>query len=179
MSRKISATQCGTSFNLTFRFEPRSRLFGLIIGINKYQSDGILNLQGCKTDGQSIIDLLSQKFHIRSSHFLCLADEKATRSAIIDGFQRHLIENKNIEHGDIMIIYYAGHGSRATAPNGWVADENKVETICPHDERTLDCNGEEIFGIPDRTISGLLRKLCKFKGDKVVRMTCHPLFVSS
>ena len=126
-------------------------------------------------DAQSVVDLLSQKFHIRSSHFRCLADKNATRDAIIDGFQDHLIENNNIEHGDIIIIYYAGHGSRTTAPNGWDADDNKVETICPHDERTRDCNGDEIFGIPDRTISGLLRKLYKFKGDKIVRMTCHSL----
>jgi Caspase domain len=177
MSIEVSPTQSGTPFNLKFCFEPRSRLFGLIIGINKYQSDGIPDLQGCKLDAQSIVDLLSQKLHIRSSHFLCLADERATRRAIIDGFEHHLIENENIEHGDVMIIYYAGHGSRPTAPKGWVADDNKVETICPHDERTLDCNGEEIFGIPDRTICGLLRKLCKFKGDKIVRMTCY--FTSS
>ena len=117
MSREVSATQSGTPFNLKFRFEPRSRLFGLIIGINEYQSGEIPNLKGCKMDAQSMVDLLSQKFHIRSSHFRCLADKNATRSAIIDGFQHHLIENNNIEHGDVMIIYYAGHRSRPTAPN--------------------------------------------------------------
>jgi Caspase domain len=179
MSREVSATQSGTPFNLKFRFEPRSRLFGLIVGIDKYQSGGIRNLQGCKADAQSMVDLLSRKFHIRSSHFRCLADERATRSAIIDGFEHHLIENNNIERGDAILIFYAGHGSRATAPSRWAADERKVETICPHDERTRDCNGKEIFGIPDRTIGGLLRKLCSFKGSNIVRMTCRPIFVSS
>jgi hypothetical protein len=172
MSRELSTA--ATPFKLKFHFERRSRLFGLIIGINKYQSHRIPNLQGCKTDAQSIVDLLSQKFHIRSSHFLCLADEKATRSAILGGFQHHLIENDNIEHGDVIIIYYAGHGSRAAAPNGWLADDNMAETICPYDERTRDHSGEEIFGIPDRTICGLLRKLCKFKGENIVRYDLSP-----
>jgi Caspase domain len=171
--------QSGTPFDLKFHFKPRSRLFGLIIGIDKYQSDEIRDLQGCKADAQSMVDLLSRKFHIRSSHFLCLANERATRSAIIAGFQHHLLENNNIERGDAILIFYAGHGSRATAPPQWFADEGKVETICPHDERTYDGNGNEIFGIPDRTIGGLLRTLCSFKGDNIVRMTCHPVFVSS
>ena len=144
-----------------------------MIGIDRYKSDKIRNLQGSKADAQSVIDLLSRKFRIRSSHFLCLADERATRSAIISGFQDHLIDNNNIERGDAIVIYYAGHGSRAAAPKGWVADETKVETICPYDERTFDCDGKEIFGIPDRTIGGLLRKLCSYKGDNIVRMTCH------
>jgi hypothetical protein len=184
MSREVSATQSGTPFTLKFRFKPRSRLFGLIIGIDKYQSSsnqsgGIHNLRGCKADAQSMVDLLSRKFHIRSSHFLCLADERATRNAIMNGFQHHLIENNNIERGDAILVFYAGHGSRAAAPKGWNADEKKVETICPYDERTFDCDGKEIFGIPDRTIGGLLRKLCSSKGDNIVRMTCRFVLVSS
>lgn len=178
MSREVSATQSGTPFNLQFRFKHRSRLFGLIVGIDKYksnsnQSGGIHNLRGCKADTQSMVDLLSQKFHIRSSHFLFLTDERATRNAIINGIQHHLIENNNIERGDAILIFYVGHGRRAAAPKGWVADETKVETICHYDERTFDCDGKEIFGIPDRTIGGLLRKLCSYKGDNIVRMTCH------
>jgi hypothetical protein len=179
MSRKVSTVQNGTPFDLKFRFEPRSRLFGLIVGIDQYKSDDIRDLRGCKADAQSMVDLLSRKIHIWSSHFLCLANEKATRSAIIGGFQHHLIENSNIERGDVILIFYAGHGSRAAAPKGWVADGSKVETICPYDEWTLDCYKKEIFGIPDRTIGGLLRKLCSFKGDNIVRMTCRPIFVSS
>ena len=174
----MSATQSGIPFVLKFRFEPRSRLFGLVIGIDKYKSNEIRNLRGCKADAQSMVDLLARKLRIRSSHFLCLADERATRGAIISGFQDHLIDNNNIERGDSMVIFYAGHGSRAAAPKGWVADESQVETICPHDERTDDDDGKEIFGIPDRTIGGLLRKLCGIKGDNIVRITWHFLFVS-
>jgi len=59
-----------------------------------------------------MVDLLSRKFHIQSSHFICLTDERATRNAIINGIQHHLTEN-NIERGDAMLIFYAGHGSRA------------------------------------------------------------------
>jgi len=178
MSTIVSATQIGTPFTLKFRFELRSRLFGLVIGIDRYKSDTIRDLQGSKADAQSVVNLLSRKFRTRSSHFLCLADERATRSAIIAGFQDHLIENNNIERGDTIVIFYAGHGSQSAAPKGWPADNDKVETICPHDERTEDDDGKEIFGIPDRTIGGLLRRLCASKGDNIVRITCRFVFVS-
>jgi len=154
-------------------------MFGLIIGIDKYQSRDIPNLQGCKRDAQSMVDLLTHKFRVPSSHFLCLANERATRNAILAGFQKHLIENNNIERGDAVVVFYAGHGSRVAAPKGWVADDNKVETICPHDERTFDHDGNEVFSIPDRTLGGLLRKLSSLKGDNIVRMTCRSVFISS
>jgi hypothetical protein len=144
-------------------------MFGLVIGIDCYLSKDFVKLQGCKKDAQSMLDLLWRKFHIRPSHFLCLADESATRSAILDGFRRHLIENSDINHGDAIVIFYAGHGSCADAPAGWIADNNQVETICPHDERTRNHNKQTIYGIPDRTIGGLLRRLAHAKGDNIVR----------
>lgn len=154
-------------------------MFCFIVGIDKYKSPDIPNLNGCKRDAQSMVDFLSHKFHVPSSHFLCLANEKATRSAIISGFQKHLIENNNIERGDAMVVFYAGHGSRVLAPKGWVADGSKIETICPHDERTIGRNGKEVFSIPDRTLGGLLRKLSSIKGDNIVRMPRHFVAVPS
>ena len=126
-----------------------------------------------------MMDFLSHKFHAPPSHFLFVADERATRSALLNGFQHHLIENNNIERGDAMVIFYAGHGSRTDAPTGWVADDNKVETLCPHDERTIGYDGKEIFGIPDRTIGSLLRRLAACKGDNIVRIVYHAAVSSS
>jgi hypothetical protein len=176
MDRKLSSAECGEAFTLKFRFEPRSRMFGLIIGIDHYLSHNILDLQGCKEDAQSVLDVLWRKFYIRPSHFLCLANEKATRGAILDGFHKHLIGNNHIMHGDAIVIFYAGHGGQVAAPAGWVAENNQVETICPHDEQMSDNNNETIYGVPDRTIGSLLRRLAGEKGDNIVRM---PPFIDS
>jgi hypothetical protein len=76
------------------------------------------------------------------------------------------------------VIFYAGHGNRVAAPKGWIADNDRVETICPHDERTIGPDGKEIFAIPDRTIGGLLRRLASIKGDNIVRTTSYSVVVS-
>ncbi|KIM75325.1 hypothetical protein PILCRDRAFT_13734 [Piloderma croceum F 1598] len=132
MSRKVFETQGNRSFALNFRFE--HAMFGLFIAINEYEIQAIPNLRGCKTDAQSVMEILAHRFHVPSANFLFLADEQATRSAIISRFQKHLIENSNIQHGDAIVVFYAGHGSQTDAPSGWIVDNGKVETICPHDE---------------------------------------------
>jgi len=147
-------------------------MFGLFISIDDYKCQAIPKLRGCKRDAQSLKDVLSHKFHVPPNNFFLLADKRATRRAIIiDGFQNHLINNGYIQRGDAIVIFYAGHGSQTDAPNGWVADGGKVETICPYDERSKGKDGKEIFGIPDRTIGGLLRSLATAKGDNIVRGT--------
>lgn len=168
ISRTVLDERSGRSFTLNIRFGPRRWIFGLIIGIDEYKSPEILNLKGCKNDAQSIFDLLINKFHVPASHILFLTNEKATRNAIISGFRSHFIQNGNIEHDDAMFVFYAGHGSQIAAPNGWVRDGSKIETICPHDERTVGWDGKKISGIPDRTIDGLLRMLASTKGDNIV-----------
>jgi Caspase domain len=154
-------------------------MFGLFIGIDEYESQEMPKLRGCKSDAESFMGVLLHRFHVPPDNFLFLADKRATRSAIIDGFQNHLINNGDIQRGDAIVIFYAGHGSQTNAPNGWVADGSKVEMICPHDERSIGNDGKRIFGIPDRTIGGLLRSLASTKGDNVVRVTLCSALSSS
>jgi hypothetical protein len=99
----------------------------------------------------------------------------ATRSAILDAFQKHFTTNTEVDEGDAIILFYAGHGSRVTVPDGWAATDGMIETLCPYDERTKDANGEEIYGIPDRTINVMLRDLAAKKGNNIVRIAALPL----
>jgi hypothetical protein len=131
-------------------------------------------LEGCVNDAKSIQLFLSDRLLVPDSHILFLSNEMATREAIISNFCTHLIENPNIEQGDAIVFYYAGHGSRVQAPTGWISKDNKIETICPHDEWIKNAQGDTICGIPDRTISSLLRKLANIKGDNIV---CSPFSV--
>jgi hypothetical protein len=98
-----------------------------------------------------------------------LDNEAATRQDILDNFRSHLIENTNINPGDIMIFYFAGHGSRVTAPVGWQSNDGLIETICPYDQRALvDGVVQGAPGIPDVTIAALLRELVRSRGNNIV-----------
>ncbi|KAJ7016293.1 hypothetical protein C8F04DRAFT_1163119 [Mycena alexandri] len=91
-------------------------------------------------------------------------------------FHSHLIENTNINPGDAIIFYFAGHGSRVTAPTGWESNDDLIETICPHDQRiSVNEVVQGVPGIPDVTIAALLRELARCKGNNitVILDCCH------
>jgi hypothetical protein len=108
---------------------------------------------------------------------MLLTDKAATRIAILDTFRKHLTENNNVDAGDALIFFYAGHGSRVMTSDDWPATDGKIETICPYDERK-DENGQFIYGIPGRTMNGLFRRLAAIKGNNIVRVTALSTFLS-
>jgi hypothetical protein len=144
-----------------------------ILRYQQYTSNEIPNLDGSVTDAKAIQSFLTDHLHVPDSHIVLLANEQATRSAIISHFESHLTHNTAIQNNDPIVIYYSGHGSRAPAPQGWMSTDGRIETLCPHDERE-DSQGEWIHGIPDRTINALLRELAAVKGNNIVRaVTSH------
>ncbi|KAJ7137993.1 peptidase C14, caspase domain-containing protein [Mycena epipterygia] len=153
----------------------RVPVYAFIIGINEYQSNRIRNLEGCENDAQTIKSFLTDRFHLPESQIVFLLNADATRNAILENFQTHLIDNSSIEKDDAIIIYFAGHGSRVKAPESWSSMDGKIETLVPYDERTKTLDGEDIHGIPDRTINMLLSRLAREKGNNITVIfdCCH------
>jgi len=111
----------------------------LIIGIDIYLPDNVaginskrpswINLDGCVNDAMSIKTLLEAKYGFGEDHICLLSNEKATREGIINGIKQ-LTEIS--QKGDIVVIYYAGHGSQIRNVTSSEADQ-KDETIVPSD----------------------------------------------
>lgn len=147
----------------------RRQLFALIIGIDVYKSDTVIDLQGAVADANAFADFLRTYSHQHSikPSITLLTNENATRTAIVDGLQ-DLRLKPAINHGDAIVIYYAGHGSSAPAPMQWrstVPDDRsneRMEFIVPH-----DCDAITV-GIPDRTLAACLDLLANSKGDNIV-----------
>ena len=139
-------------------------IFALLIGIDEYKrgtKPSPRRLRGCVSDSNNIYDFLTRSFNVPPKDIKVLQNEQATRTAILSFFEKHLINNSAIQENDAIIFYFAGHGSRRTAPQHWHLEEGKVETICPYD--TVDAND-----IPDYTVGHLMRKLANYKGRNIV-----------
>ncbi|KAG8715601.1 hypothetical protein FRC11_002488 [Ceratobasidium sp. 423] len=170
-----------------------SRLYGLIIGINRYESEGRQDLRGCVSDAESMFEYFMD-LGVPEDHLLCLFDEQATRKGILAAFESHLIKNPKIQPHDPIVIFFAGHGDRMTAPASWHTSDGKVEMILPHDAsyvdsgtdnpsaqagtrrtNTLDTDKRYIHGIPDMTLAFLLYRLSEEKGNNitVILDSCH------
>lgn len=87
----------------------------LVIGISNY---GWLNqnLPGCAADAAEWTAYLGTKLSLSSHAIRGLADEAATRAAILSGLQ-WVVEN--VADGDHRVVFFAGHGYRLErAPPG-------------------------------------------------------------
>jgi Caspase domain len=119
--------------------------------------------------------------HVPRDHICTLLDSKATKFAIEDTFMSHLVNNPSIQRGDAIIIYFAGHGSSAIAPNGWQnSNPPHVEILCPYDHGTRSQCGR-VAGLTDWSTQAMLSELSDAKGDNVTLIldccfspTCSP-----
>ncbi|KAJ6530186.1 caspase domain-containing protein [Mycena capillaripes] len=145
-----------------------TQLFAFIIGIDQYKSPSLVNLRGAVNDAHGFKDFLTQTLHVPESSIKLLTNGDATRADIIANFQTHLTKNRNIRAGgDIIIFFFAGHGSRVQAPPAFETSSGWVETMCPYDEGTTDTAGNYIHGIPDYTLHWLLQQLAATKGNNL------------
>lgn len=97
----------------------------------------------------------------KDAEIFLLADASATRAEIVRAFRQHLIDNPRIKRNDPVVVYFAGKGRRLTAPEN--APDRDVDILIPHDY------GEEVPGISDSTINGLLCDLAQKIGTNIVR----------
>ncbi|TDL15886.1 hypothetical protein BD410DRAFT_82003 [Rickenella mellea] len=153
-----------------------SPTFGLVIGINEYQTYD--HLEGAVADADAFSRFLVETLGTNESHIINLRDKAATKAAITSAFES-LTSHPKINNGDAIIIYFSGHGARAPVPadwDGWASNDSKIEMICPVDiGATASTDVNPISGIPDRTIGVWLNQLSKEKGDNITLVLdcCH------
>ncbi|MCA9738116.1 MAG: caspase family protein, partial [Gemmatimonadetes bacterium] len=153
---------------------PRGRR-ALVIGIDRYASDSVADLSGCVNDARLMRALLEDKYRIPAANVRFLADEDATRTRILEAFDG-LIEETS--PGDMVVVFYAGHGSRVADRDLDEADGHD-STIVPSDAVRWSQPDEfadhpEVLDITDDEIHAKLLRL----GERTHNITmifdcCH------
>ncbi|MBD3881538.1 caspase family protein [Phormidium tenue FACHB-886] len=95
---------------------PTPRKLALLVGINQYTepvcdfapSRGAA-LSGCLTDVELQRELLIHRFGFQPNDIISLTDQQATRAAVVEAFQSHLMQAKP---GDVVVFHFSGLGSR-------------------------------------------------------------------
>ncbi|KAG8754566.1 hypothetical protein FRC14_004946 [Serendipita sp. 396] len=148
-------------------------LFALIIGIDEYAAPEVAPLLGAVADARAMKCYLRDKLCVPEANIRTLLDTQATRSDIIKGI-RELTNNPSITRNDPILIFYAGHGTEATPPKDWDAEQSKIEMIVPQDYRMMK-DGKRVHCIPDLSIGILLEDLANAKGNNitVILDCCH------
>jgi hypothetical protein len=160
---------------------PDSQKWALLIGINKYpRLSERYHLKGCINDVNAIEELLtSPQFAFPPQNLLKLTSPAPdplflpTRENILAAFARHLAGNDRILMGDIVVIYYSGHGSQIPDEEG-DEEDGYDETIVPCDAGPDRGKRKDVLDISDDEISAMLDELAKrTKNINLFFDSCH------
>ena len=142
-------------------------LWGVIIGIDKYQAAEYGSLNGAVADANDMADYLHESLIVPKEHINVLRNSEATRAGIISAIKA-LSDNPLIKEQDPILIFFAGHGCALKRPAEWIIGDSHIQGIVPCDTNTRGPDGELICAIPDYTINALLGQLASVKGDNIV-----------
>ncbi|MEB3359559.1 MAG: caspase family protein [Synechococcales bacterium] len=141
------------------------RNLAVVVGIDRYQNQGIQTLSTAVSDARAIAHLLEHQYAYQHSRkkpgIIRLFDSEATLAALKHLFHTRIREELKPGEGDRLILYFAGHGlARSKAAN---SDEYGPEGyLVPYDADPVQ---QDSF-LPMRQVSEALEKLA-----------CHHLLV--
>lgn len=140
----------------------------LLIGVNQYTDDAIIDLRGCENDVADMAALLRDSFRFEERNVVALTGpENTTRRRILDGLTE-LIEATG--SGDVAVVYYSGHGSQVPDESGDEPD-SKDETIVPSDSGR---EGRPVLDIVDDELKSYVRALSeRTPYATVIFDSCH------
>ena len=124
------------------------RRLAVVVGIDRYLGSGSVadrdgqrggsgaekarwrNLSGSVNDARALSEMLVARYGFAQKDILLLTDQQATRQAILAAIEHHL--EKPARRGDVLLFYFAGHGSQA--PSQYPDElDRRDETLVPAD----------------------------------------------
>ena len=143
-------------------------IYALLVGIDDYPGS-VPKLEGCVNDINAIAEYLNERIdrHNYEPNIVRLANEEATRQAVINNFEQHLGKAGS---NDVALFYYSGHGSQEPAPpEFWHLEPDRMdETLVCWDSRTSN------WDLADKELAYLIGKVAKNNPHIVVILdSCH------
>ncbi|KZT05710.1 uncharacterized protein LAESUDRAFT_637228, partial [Laetiporus sulphureus 93-53] len=139
--------------------------WAVLIGIDDYEHASRLN--GAVKDALDVRDYLLGSLHVPQEHIRTLTNGDATRKRILDTLYTFLRDNDNIERGDAVLVYFAGHGTTYPSPSTECPSET-VEAILPRDRGSSRFpTGKRTPDISDREIQLFMGELRDAKSENI------------
>lgn len=108
---------------------------------------------------------LTNRLDVPKDQIALLLNEKATKQNIQQTLNSHLLYNDQIQPGDPILVYFAGHGSSLKTPH----DTQSIDVLCPYDHDTKSPQGR-VAGISASALSKFLTDLSKSKSNNITLM---------
>lgn len=101
----------------------------LIVGIDKYKNPA-WNLEGCTMDAAVMSGMLRDHLGFPGDNVRVVLDDRATQANILSRLDWLI---RDAKPGDVLVFFYAGHGSQVRDRDGDELEDAMDEILCPHD----------------------------------------------
>ncbi len=113
----------------------------LLVGIGDYPVAEWQRLEGPAGDVAAMRSILIERGGFQADHVTTLLEEQATRSNILAALQRL---REDAAPGDLLLFYFAGHGSWLADDNGDELHDGLDETLVPWDALAADGTRQDL-----------------------------------
>lgn len=155
----------------------KKKCYALFIGINTYENEKVANLSACIQDAQRLLtyieaNLNEAEYELKPKTLFTGSETLPTRHNIIEAIQTHLGQAKK---EDMVLLFYAGHGSKEKAPPNFNEADGNFQTLVPCDARNRTETGGTIRNILDKELRFLLHQLWEVERPEIVFIqdSCH------
>jgi hypothetical protein len=155
----------------------KKKCYALFIGVNTYDNEKVANLSGCIQDAQRLLayieaNLNQEKYELKVKTLFTGSESLPTRQNIIENIQTHLGQATK---EDMILLFYAGHGSKEKAPASFKEADGNFQTLVPCDARNTNSTGDIIRNILDKEVRFLLHQLWEKERPEIVFIqdSCH------
>ena len=155
---KVRQVAAIAAVGLFAAFTPHTRTpnsYAVIVGISDYANFGNEiggDLPGARNDARDFRNVLIAQKGFQPENIHMLVDLDATRAHIVDQFKTWL--PSVVQPGDLVVFYFAGHGSQAWDTDGDETD-GLDETICPTDVVKSDTHNDIVDDELNRLLKGV------------------------
>ncbi len=151
--------------------------YALFIGIDAYEHATIPDLSGCVKDAQRFLDYLithlnEAVYGLHARRLFTNSEQLPTRANIITTIREHLGQ---AQKDDLVLLFYAGHGSKEKAPVQFGEADGYLQTLVPSDARLVDAQGVRVHNILDKELRLLLDEIWQKTAAEIVFIqdSCH------
>lgn len=169
----MNPTQPQPQLTTTASAPPTSTVYALLVGVDQYQADLILQgqvrfpaLQGCVNDANTVKTYLEQDTALTTDVVL-LTNTDASKAAVVQAFRQQLGKAKA---GDVALFYFSGHGTQEKAdPAIWTTEtDGLLECLaCYYDAQTAND-----FLLADKELRYLIREVAEQQPQLVLIFDC-------
>lgn len=155
----------------------KKKCYALFIGVNTYDNEKVANLSGCIQDAQRLLNYIEanlnqEKYELNAKTLFTGSEILPTRQNIIETIKTHLGQATK---EDLILLFYAGHGSKEKAPANFKEADGNFQTLVPCDARNINATGGTIRNILDKELRFLLHQLWEKEQPEIVFIqdSCH------